>query len=105
MRRLQDWWNGLVWVAESNPPQFVEFVMLVLAIALLLIWGSTDLLWGIKKGWPFLVLSLSYAVGAAVSTLVRESLVPSPNPRPVQITAVLLLIISFYSFTDLLRYF
>lgn len=105
MHRLQGWWNGLLLAAEANPPQFVELLMLVLAILLLLIWGSTDLLWGIKKGWPYLVLSLSYAVGAAISTLVREALIPSPEPRPAQVTAILLLIVSFYSFTDLLRYF
>ena len=79
--------------------------MLLLAIALLLVWGASDVVWGLTKGWPYLVLSLSYAIGAAVSTLVREALNPSSQPRITQVTAVLLLIISCYSFSDLMRYF
>lgn len=79
--------------------------MLLLAIALLLVWGASDVIWGFSQGWPYLVLSLSYAIGAAVSTLVREALTPSPQPRVTQVTAVLLLIISCYSFSDLMRYF
>jgi len=79
--------------------------MLLLAIALLLFWGASDIVWGFSKGWPYLVLSLSFAIGAAVSTLVREALIPSSQPRVTQVTAVLLLIISCYSFSDLIRYF
>ena len=43
-------------------------------------------------------------VGAAVSMLVREALVPSPQPRITQIMAVMLLIFSLYGFADLARY-
>lgn len=80
--------------------------MLVLAIALLLVWGALDLLWNVSiRSWPYFALSLSYASGAAISTIVREAMLPSPQPRLTQVTAILLLIVSFYSFADLLRYF
>jgi len=105
MRRWQSWWDTLALASSSNPPQFVELLMLLLAIALLLVWGAIDVVWGLSKGWPYLVLSLSFAIGAAVSTLVREALTPSSQPRITQVTAVLLLIISCYSFSDLMRYF
>lgn len=62
-------------------------------------------IWGIKPDWPYLVLSLSYIIGASISILVREAIAPSPQPRATQITAVLLLIISIYGFTDLVQYF
>lgn len=105
MRPWRVWWDTIVFASTYNPPQFVELLMLLLAIALLLVWGAADIVWGFRQGWPFLVLSLSYAIGAAVSTIVREAMMPSSQPRLTQITAVLLLIISFYSFSDLLRYF
>ncbi len=70
MRLWQFWWQSLVLSSQQNPPRFVEAMMLVLAIALLLvlllIWRSTD-------QWPYLVLSLSYGIGASVSILVRET--------------------------------
>ncbi len=65
--------------------------MLLLAMLLLLIWGITD-------QWPYLVLSLSYVIGASMSILVREAQVPSSYPRLLQLTAVLLLIISLSGF-------
>ncbi|MEB3336411.1 MAG: hypothetical protein VKJ46_03045 [Leptolyngbyaceae bacterium] len=94
-----------MFASQSNPPQFVELLMLLLAIALLLVWGIADAVWGMRAGWPYLVLSLSYAIGSAVSTLVRETILPSPQPRLTQVIAVLLLLVSLYSFTDFLRYF
>jgi len=68
--------------------------MMILAIALLGVWGITE-------KWPYLGLSLSYAVGSSVSILVRESLTPSNYPRLTQVIAVLLLIICFYGLADL----
>ncbi|GAC1463159.1 MAG: hypothetical protein NVS2B14_11100 [Chamaesiphon sp.] len=98
MRLWQIWWRSVVVSSQYYSPRLIELVMLLLAMALLVIWGST----GTYK-WPYLVLSLSYVIGASVSILVRESLIPSPRPRLTQVTAVLLLIISLYSFADLAR--
>ena len=97
MRILQNFWHTVVILSQYNPPRFIELLMLLLAIVLLVIWGETD-------QWQYLALSLSYVVGASTSILIREALIPSPQPRLTQVTAVLLLIISFYGFTDLLRY-
>jgi multisubunit Na+/H+ antiporter MnhE subunit len=91
------WFHTLVLSSQYNPPRFVELLMLLLAIALLGIWQITP-------NWPYLALSLSYIVGASVSILVREAIVPSPQIRATQVTAVLLLIISIYGFADLIRY-
>lgn len=96
MRRWQFWWNTLIQASEYNPPRFVELLMLLLAMALLGVWGITE-------KWPYLVLSLSYVVGSSTSILIREAIAPSPYPRITQVTAVLLLIISFYGFADLVR--
>ncbi|MBV9385972.1 MAG: hypothetical protein JOZ78_06050 [Chroococcidiopsidaceae cyanobacterium CP_BM_ER_R8_30] len=95
MRPWQFWMNTLVLSSQQNPPRFIELLMLLLAMVLLGIWQFLP-------DWPFLVLSLSYVVGAATSILVRETCLPSHQPRMTQITAVLLLIISIYGFTVLI---
>ncbi|NES81000.1 MAG: hypothetical protein F6K10_06115 [Moorea sp. SIO2B7] len=98
MRILRFWWETLMMFSEYHPPRFIEVLMLVLAMGLLAIWGITE-------QWPYLVLSLSYVIGSSVSILVREAFFPSPQPRLSQMIALLLLIISIYSFADLARYF
>jgi hypothetical protein len=82
--------------AQYNPPRFVELVMLTLAIILL---G----LWSLIPQWPYLVLSLSYIIGSSFSILVRESIGPRPHFQLTHIAALLLLIISFYSFAELIK--
>lgn len=83
--------------SQHNPPQFVEMLMLWLALLLLGLWSITPY-------WPYLVLSLSYVVGASISLLVREAIAPTQQATISQITAVLMLIVSIYGFADLLRY-
>lgn len=92
------WLNTLILSSQYNPPRFVELLMLLLAITLLAIWQI------VPAEWPYLVLSLSYVIGASISILVREAIAPSPQPRATQITAFLLLIISIYGFADLVHY-
>jgi len=87
--------NTLILSSQQNPPRFIELLMLLLAMVLLGIWQ-------ILPNWPYLVLSLSYVVGASISILIRETCLPSPQPRVTQMTAVLLLIISIYGFTVLI---
>lgn len=82
---------------HHNPPLFIELVMLSAAIILLGLWGVT-------LNWPYLVLSLSYAVGSSCSCLVRGAIAPSPSFSLPQFTAILLLVVSFFSFADLLGY-
>ena len=97
MRTWRFWLNTLILSSQYNPPRFVELLMLLLAIMLLGIWSVTP-------NWPYLVLSLSFVIGASVSILVREALAPSPQMRATQVTAVLLLIVSIYGFADLVHY-
>lgn len=97
MRNWRFWLNTLVLSSQYNPPRFVELLMLLLAIALLMIWSF-------QPYWPYLALALSYVVGSSISILVREAIAPSHQPRVTQVTAVLLLIISIYGFTDLIHY-
>jgi hypothetical protein len=97
MRPIQFWWRTLVFSSQYNPPWFVELLMTGLAIGLLMSWEIT-------KDWPYLLLSSSYAIGAAMSMWVRETLMPSPHLRVMQILAILLLIYSFCSFSDLAVY-
>jgi hypothetical protein len=96
MEPLQFWWHTVTMSAQYNPPRFVELVMLTLAIILLGLWAVTP-------QWPYLVLSLSYIIGSSFSILVRESIGPRPQFQLTHLTAVLLLIISFYSFAELIR--
>ena len=98
MRIWQFWWQNLGFFCQQYPPRFIEVVMLLLAMGLLVIWGKTE-------QWPYLVLSLSYVIGASSSILIREALFPSPQPHLTRMTAIVLLIISIYSFADLIRYF
>ena len=97
MRTWRFWLNTLILSSQYNPPRFVELLMLLLAIMLLGIWNFTP-------NWPYLVLSLSFVIGASISILVREAIAPSPQMRATQVTAVLLLIVSIYGFADLVHY-
>jgi hypothetical protein len=96
MRFCQFWLNSFILASQYNPPRFVELVMLMLAIAML----STAI---IVPAEPYLVLGLSFVVGASISILVREAIAPSPQTRLTQLTAILLLLISFYGFADLIN--
>lgn len=80
---------------QQNPPHCVELIMLVLAMVLL----SLALL-GLVRDWPYFVLSFSFAIGAAVSCLVREAIAPSPNASVAQVSATVLLLLSCYGFVD-----
>lgn len=97
MRICRFWWNTVILSSQHNPPQFVEMLMLWLALILLGLWSITPY-------WPYLVLSLSYVVGASISLLVREAIAPTQQATVSQVTAVLMLIVSIYGFADLLRY-
>lgn len=97
MRYWNSWLNSFILASQYNPPRFVEFVMLMLAIAMLAI--AT-----ILPDKPYMVLGLSFVVGASISILVREAIAPSPERKVTQLTALLLLFISLYGFADLLKH-
>lgn len=92
------WLNTLILSSQYNPPRFVELVMLWIALLLLAIWS-------VSPFWPYLVLSLSFVIGASISILIREAIAPSSYLRATQVIAVLMLIISIYGLADLIQYF
>jgi hypothetical protein len=95
--------NSLILSSQYNPPRFIELLMLSLAIAMLII--AT-----IVPDKAYLVLGLSFVLGASMSILVREAMsmmgntnAPSTHRLITQLTALLLLGISIYGFADLIR--
>ncbi|NWF62296.1 MAG: hypothetical protein HXY43_24360 [Fischerella sp.] len=99
MRSWRFWLNTLILSSQYNPPRFVELLMLMLAITMLAI--STIV--SVNVQIPYMVLGLSFVVGASISILVREAIAPSPQTRITQVTALMLLLISVYGFADLLK--
>ncbi|MBW4432836.1 MAG: hypothetical protein KME28_14175 [Pelatocladus maniniholoensis HA4357-MV3] len=97
MRSWRFWLNTLILSSQYNPPRFVELLMLTLAITMLAISSV------VPREIPYMVLGLSFVVGASISILVREAIAPSPQTRVTQFTALLLLIVSFYGFADLIK--
>ena len=54
---------------------------------------------------PYLMLGLSFVVGASASILVREAIEPTPQTKVTKRTALLLLVVSIYIFVYfLLKY-
>ncbi len=103
MRIWNFWLNSLILSIQYHPPRFVELLMLTLAIAMLAI--SI-----IVPDRPYIILGLSFVVGASTSILVREAMSPHTHHNTVftqqritQLTALLLLGISIYGFADLIH--
>ena len=88
------WWRSLVFTLQYNPPEFLEQIMVLLAIALAIIWGITN-------SWQYLILSSSYAIGASISIWVREAIAPTPQTRIAQFLGVILLIYGLYGLMDI----
>ncbi len=103
MRTWNFWLNSLILSSQYHPPRFVELLMLTLAIAMLTI--SI-----IVPDRPYIILGLSFVIGASTSILVREAMSPHGHShtflnqkRITQLTALLLLGISIYGFADLIH--
>jgi hypothetical protein len=67
-------WQNIILFIQSEPPRLIELVMLSLAIILGICWLT-------NYHWPYLVLSVSYAVGSATSIWIRELISPSSHIR------------------------
>jgi hypothetical protein len=103
MRFLNTCINTVILSSQYNPPRFIELVMLSLAITML---GITT----IVPDRAYLVLGLSFIIGASISILVREWILINAHTDRVsrqrlvtQLTALMLLGISIYGFVDLIR--
>jgi hypothetical protein len=92
MERWQLGQRSLNFLGRQSPPQIVEGVMLLLAIMLCIAWMGLH-------SWPYLVLSLSYIVGAIASILARDAISPSAYTRWIRLAALsslgLLVLIGF----------
>jgi multisubunit Na+/H+ antiporter MnhE subunit len=95
MRFWDFWLNRLLLSSQYEPVRFIEFLMLLLTLLLLGIWGITQQL-------PYILLCLSYAIGASISMLVREAIAPSPQTKIFRLIALSLLLVSLYGFIDFL---
>jgi len=102
MRIWNFWINTLISSIEYHPPRFVELLMLMLAIPMLII--SI-----IIPDKPYIILGLSFVIGASTSILVREAMCYNGENytfliegRITQFAALLLLGISVYGFADLM---
>ncbi len=97
MRFWRNWWQTLIFSIQHNPPQFIEYLMVSFVLALTVKQFFTP-------EWPYLVLSASLSIGAAVSMWVRELMIPSPHSNVWKLIGVSLLIYSVYAFADLAPY-
>ena len=95
MRQWRSFWNTIEFMSQENPPQLVETLMLALSMVLFSVWIG-------HEKTAYLLLGLVLTVGACSSILVREALIPAIRPRPTQVMATLLLLVSLYGFADLL---
>lgn len=94
MRLWQYWWRTFIFSIQNNPPEFVEYLMMSFAMGLAIKCFFT-------AEWPYIVLSLSFAIGAAISMWVREWLIPSPRKPVVTASASLLFLSGLTGFVYL----
>ncbi|OKH55236.1 hypothetical protein NIES2101_04525 [Calothrix sp. HK-06] len=99
MQTLRYWFSTFVLISQHNPHEFIENVML--AIAMIMIIAS--MIFPAQK--PCMALGLSFAIGGAMSILVRQAITPSVRVRFLKIGATLILIIGLCGFIDLLHNF
>lgn len=98
MRHWQFWWRTLLFSTQHNPPEAIECVMVLLTLFLFLSWIR-------QPDWQYLALSSSFAMGAATSMWVRETLMPSPHPRVWIVVAISgLIFYSIYAFVNVADY-
>lgn len=96
MRFWQLWWRNLVFSIQYDPPGFVEYLMISFSLGL-------GLKWLFSPEWPYLVLSSSFAIGAAISMWVRQVLIPSPHPRRLMIFTIVVLLLYSLCALDAVR--
>lgn len=87
----QDLWRSLVYLADSEPPKLVEFVMLVLGFGLLCMAFVLAVFLSRVEYQPYLVLAVVFAIGSALLCLVQEAIHPSTQTLKVRLANVILL--------------
>ena len=86
MRHLRSWWSGILYSSWTTPPRLVEATMLLFALIVL---G----LWWLRQDWQYLILTLSYILGAIASILARETVAPSMHAPKVRLAALFSLVV------------
>ncbi|MBL1177117.1 hypothetical protein [Pantanalinema sp. GBBB05] len=87
MRLWRNFLYSVILSSHYSPPRLVEAVMLLLAAGLCAVW------WLNQQYWQYLVLCLSYIVGAIASILAREVVAPSSQTYTIRLTAVASLVV------------
>lgn len=100
MQQWHGFWRTVTFMGQDNPPQLVETLMLALSMVLFTVWMIQSA--NAPSANAYLMLGLVFTVGACASILVREALIPATRPRPTQVAATALLLVSLYGFADLL---
>lgn len=98
MRFWRNWWQTLIFSIQQNPPQFIEYLMVSFATVLAMRRFYTP-------DWPYVVLSASLAVSAAVSMWVRVLILPMHHRNLFKVLSAALLFYSLCTFADLVLYF
>jgi hypothetical protein len=91
LRQGRELWRSLLYLADSEPPKLVEFVMLMVGFGLLLVAFVLAVFLSSIYYQPYLILAVIFAVGSSASCLVREGIAPSVNSHKVQTANGLLL--------------
>lgn len=86
MRYFRAWWYAIVTLSQINPPQVVEAVMLSLSLIVFMLW------WALHD-WQYLILYLSYLLGAIASILAREFTTPSSETTRIRLMALVSLLL------------
>lgn len=89
MAPFHSWLRGVAIASRQDPPRFIELMMLCLAIFSLVAWSFWESSY-------FLVVCVSYILGASASILVREMIAPSPNTRLVRCIVVLSALVALF---------
>ncbi|RUT10316.1 hypothetical protein DSM106972_008110 [Dulcicalothrix desertica PCC 7102] len=97
MQTLRYWFSTILLISQYNPYELIENLMLALAAIMIIV----SIIFPAQK--PYIALGLSFAIGSAMSILVRQATTPSRQTRFIKIGAILILIISLYDFIDVIH--
>ncbi|BAZ16942.1 hypothetical protein NIES4071_88200 [Calothrix sp. NIES-4071] len=97
MQTFRFWFSTFVSISQHNPYELIENIMLGLAAIMII----ASIIFPVQK--PCMTLGLSFAIGSAMSILVRQANTPSRRASVLKIGAILMLIISLYGFVDVIH--
>lgn len=97
MQTLRYWFSTILLISQYNPYELIENLMLTLAAIMIIV----SIIFPDQK--PYIALGLSFAIGGAMSILVRQAITPDSRASFLKIGAILILIISLYDFINVIH--